>query len=269
MTAGLSMFALSWLALAGVTQPADAAPAQPGATSPEAILARAIQAHGGPANVVKLRALTWKGKGRLYGLASGTPYEISGARQLGRQGVAIAESEINGQRHRLVRVINGEKGWVQLNERVEELAPALLAEEKERLHENWVATLVPLLDGGADLGDAGSTVIDERPATGVRIRTTGHRDVILYFDRETALLRKKATRISDPVRSSKEVLQETYYGEYQRVGGVLVAFKVQVFWDGKLYLDTQLTEVKPQGKLPDEVFFRPQPNEPDIRDVQR
>ena len=263
MPASLTLLALSLLALQGCP---DASAPEPDLSTPEGICVRAIWAVGGPENLLKLRAVTWKGKGRLYWHASGIPYEVSGATQGGRQGVAIAESEVKGQRHRLVRVINGDKGWVQLNERVEELEPAMLKEERERLYENWLATLIPLTRGEVTVEMAGTIDIDGRPALGVRMTAAGHRPVGLYYDRETGLLRKKVTHITDPARDNKPVLQETYYGEYQRVAGVLVAFKVQVFWDGKLYLDTQMTEVKPQGKLPDEVFSRPQPNE---RDVQR
>ena len=240
------------LALAG---PAQAAPA-----SADVVIARAVRAHGGLPNLVKFTCATWLAAGKLHGPSGVTPYRVSSARKAGDQSLTAIETEVSGQRHRLVRVVRGDRGWVKFNDRVQELEPLAHAEEKERLHASWIATLVPLTLGAIEKTLVGSIDIDGRPAYGVRVSGEGHRDVTLWFDQESGLLRKKETRVSDLARGGLQVAQETFYGGYQSVEGLQVARMVQVYWDGQIYLDTVISEMQGHDRLAEELFWRPQPD---------
>jgi hypothetical protein len=230
----------------------------------KALIARAIDAHGGAEILARFRATTWKGTVTVHWGGQGSRCTLSGARQLGDQGVLTIEQETSGQAHRLVRVVNRSKGWQLLQDRVAELDPDTLAEEAERMHDSWLATLVPFIDGPFTLSLAGTIAIGDRQATGVTVSSPGHRNVTLYFDVETGLLAKKITQIRDLLRNGQEVLQETYYGEYDRMAGIMLATVVQVYWDGMPYSEIETTEITPHGTLPDWIFSRPQPPAPGV-----
>jgi len=241
------------LALAG---PAQLAPA-----SADVVIARAVRAHGGLPNLVKFSCITWKATGKLHGPSGAvTPYALRSARKAGEQALTHIETEVSGQRHRLVRVVRPDRGWVKLDDRVQELEPLALAEEKERLHAAWLATLTPLTYGAIAKTLVGVADIDGRPAQGVRVISEGHREVTLWFDQETGLLRKKETRVIDLARGGQSVAQETFYGGYQAIEGVQLARMVQVYWDGQIYLDTLISEMQPHERLAEEIFWRPQPD---------
>lgn len=224
------------------------------------LVRKAIQAHGGAANLAHFAGATWKGQGKLYWQGGQTVYSVTGARQHGRAALLAVEGETEGTRFQLVRVLNGDQGWVRLNGKVQDLDAPALAEERERLYANWIGSLVPLLGDQCQLAPAGPLAVQGKPATGVRVSFPGCREVTLYFDDESFLLVKKTVPIHDLARQGAEILQETYYFDYTVVEGVQTARKQQVRWDGKPYLDLELTEIKPLLRLPETLFFRPTPN---------
>ncbi|MBL8799288.1 MAG: hypothetical protein JNM56_35710, partial [Planctomycetia bacterium] len=221
---------------------------------------KAIEAHGGAANLNRFAGVTWKGVSRLYWQGGQTVSTVTGARQHGRAAMLAVAGEAGGNRFELVRVVNGDQGWVLLNGKVQELPAPALAEERERLYANWIASLVPLLGEQCQLSAAGEIAVNGKPALGVCVSFPGCREVTLYFDRESALLVKKDTRIQDLSRNGTEVLQETFYTDYTLVDGVRTARQQQVRWDGKPYLDLELNEIKAQPRLPEALFLRPTPN---------
>jgi hypothetical protein len=193
----------------------------------------------------------------MYGSVPPLEYAASGARNGPDQAVLTVETVVGGQRVQRTTVIDRDHGWVRLNDGVEEMDAATLAEERERAYAAWVASLTPLPGGEFQLRAARPLTVNGRPAVGVRIASTGHRDVVLYFDQEAGLLVKKETLIQDPRGKGQEEMQETYYGAYQVVDGVRVALHLQVHRKGELSLDSRLTGVRLLPQLGDAAFARP------------
>jgi hypothetical protein len=224
------------------------------------VVGKAIEAHGGAANLARFAGMTWKGVSRLQSQNGQAVHQVTGARQHGRAAMLAVQGETEGQKFHLVRVINGDQAWVMLNGKVQEVSAPALAEERERLYSNWIATLVPLLGEQCQLAPTGRTAVNGRPALGVRVSFPGCREVTLYFDEETFLLVKKDNQIRDLARNGEEVLQETFYMDYVVVDGVRTARKQLIRWNGKPYLEMELTEIKPQPRVPESLFQRPTPN---------
>jgi hypothetical protein len=223
-----------------------------------AVLARAVQAHGGAEKLGALRAAVWESAGKLYGANPALDYAASSARSGPDRAALTVETTVGGQRLRRTAVVDRDRGWVRLNDRVEEMDAPTLAEERERAYAAWIASLTPLIDGQFQLRTAREIVVNGRPAVGVRIASPGHRDVVLYFDREAGLLVKKETLIQDPHGKDPEEMQETYYGAYRLVDGVRIAFHIQVHRKGELSLDSRLTTVRLSPQLDDHTFARPE-----------
>jgi hypothetical protein len=242
----LSCAAGLWLGLA------IAAPAQ---DSPRDIINRAVKAHGGEERLVRLRAAESKSKGMLY-QGGGVPFASESFVQMPHQLKNVLHLEVNGQNVTATQVLNGDRGWMRLDDRVRELEEDTLREMKEQMYADRVATLVVLKEPGFELDSAGADKVGDRPCLGVRVRSQGHRDVTLYFDRETGLLVKTATRVVDAT-SKQEVAQEKVLGSMQEQDGLRSPRRVLVLRDGKKYMDVEITETKLVGRLDESVFAKP------------
>jgi hypothetical protein len=220
-----------------------------------ALVDRAVQAQGGEALLTKWVAVTGKLKGKFHGLGEGVAFTGEYAAQGADQQKLVIEAEVDGQKFRLVHVLNRDKGWNQLNDDTEELSPEDLAEAKEEAYAGWVATLVPLKDRAFTLAPLGEIQVAKRPAAGVKVSRKGHGDVNLYFDKETGLLVKTEARVKDD--DGQEVTEETFLSDYQDVQGTKQAMKLTVQRDGKPYLEGEVTECRLAEKLDDSVFAKP------------
>jgi hypothetical protein len=220
-----------------------------------ALVAKAVKAQGGEARLAKLPAVTAKLKGTFHGLGMAVSFTGEFAAQGPDRHKVDIEGEAGGEKFHLIQILNGDKGWVQLNNETEELGKEDLAKAKEEAYAEWVATLVPLTDKKFSLSPLGEINIDKRPALGVKVSSKGHGDVDLYFDKETGLLVKTEARVKDD--SDQEVTEETFLSDYKEVQGTKQATKLTIKRDGKLYLEGEVSDYQLAEKLDDSVFAKP------------
>lgn len=213
------------------------------------IIARAIKAHGGAENLEKFKASIAKSQGKLLNL----DYIAETWVQMPDRSRTVAQSKLGS----FVQVLNGDQGWLKFGELSKECGKDELAELKEQLNAVRISHLTVLSDKEYKLSPLGEEQIDDRPADGIRVEHKGFRDVCLFFDKETGLLVRMQSRIKDPFRGGEEFTIETLYGDYKDVEGVMTAHKVTVKYDGKLYSEASLTEVKLAEQLDDSTFGRP------------
>src|SRR4051794_26575345 len=148
---------------------------------PRAIIDKAIQAAGGEAKLARFKAHTWTEKGTYYGMGDGLPYT-------GRYAVQYPDRfsmEIEGF---FKMVLDGDHGWVKSGGDTMEMTKEQLAEHQENHYGGYVTTLLPLKDKAFTLTALPDEKVDGRPAAGVKVSHKGHRDVSLYFDKQTGLL---------------------------------------------------------------------------------
>jgi hypothetical protein len=227
-----------------------------------AVLDKAIKALGGEAKLGKIKAATWKGKGKFYGLGGeGIDYTGDWSFQGTRQFRVVLEIVVNGQNIKQTIVLNGDKGWIKINDTVMDMDKEMLTEQQEQLHANWAAYVMPLAlaDKSFNLSLIGKMEIDKRPAIGIRAASKGHRDLNLYYDQETGLLVKGEWRVKDVqgLQGGKEVTQEVFVSDYKDTEGIKVAQKVIIKWDGKLYVDALMNDLQFEEQLGEEVFAKP------------
>jgi hypothetical protein len=213
-----------------------------------AVIAKSIKAVGGEANLKKHQAVTWKESGIYYGMGDGLPYTGQFAMQFPDK----FRMEIVGV---FVNVVNGDQGWTSLGGDTREMTKEELDSHKDNLYAGWITTLLPLSHAKYKLSAAGEIKVDDRSAVGVRVSSEGRRDVSLYFDKETHLLVKTERRAL--AEGKKEVTEESYFREFKVIDGVKMATKMLVTQDGKKFLESEVTELKAEGKLGDAVFGKP------------
>ena len=215
-----------------------------------AIIAKSIKALGGEGKLEKFKAHTLKETGTYYGMGDGLPYTANYSVQWPHQ----VRTEIVGV---FTIVLNGDKGWMQANGETREMTADELKQQKEDHFTGWITTLTPLKDKKFKLATVGEGKVNDRPTLGVRVSSENHRDVNLYFDKETSLLVKAEHRTNSGEQGGKEVNEEIFYKEYKEIQGVKAATKVDIKRDGEKYVESEDQDIEPVGKLDDSVFGKP------------
>jgi hypothetical protein len=219
-------------------------------TEARALLDKAIKAAGGEEKLAKYKAMTWKATGTYYGMGAGLPYTATYAVQHPGQFRMAIEGVFT-------IVFDGDKGWVQAGGSTEEMNKDQLAARKEDNYASSLTTLVPLKDKAFTLTPLPEVKVDDRPAVGLKITREGHREVRLYFDKQTNLLVKSQMRVKAEEMGGKEVNQEAYYSDHKDISGLKVPTKVVVKREGELYVDGESSDVKLLEKLDNKVFDKP------------
>jgi hypothetical protein len=226
-------------------------------TAARALLDRAIVAHGGLERLSAQPARTWKGKGTFHTTHGNIPFVVDGARQgIDQMFMSLESTDPESHYSRKV-VLSGEKGWVRLNGRLNELGGDAMEEERKRGYSNWLTSLYPLRDADFELSRLPDIVVEDRAAVGLLVRHAGRREVRMYFDAETYLLVKREAVVHDVEHGGKGVIEEVLFGGYVNLRGVRHSTKIKVYWDGKLRYEVELTEQTRKAKLDDAVFGRP------------
>ena len=183
----------AWLLLVGAVGADDGAAAR-------AVIDEAIRAHGGEAALAKWPVVMVKSEGIFHGYENTPVYFFTnettthGAEQFR----AVLDGKLNEQKFRVVNVLDGKRGWIKpagaSEQDVRACTPAQLRELQEGAYATWVTTLLPLKEKGFTLELTGEEKVHDWPAVGVRVSSRGHRDVTLFFDKESRLLVKTETR---------------------------------------------------------------------------
>lgn len=221
----------------------------------KAVIDKAIQASGGEAKLGKYKGGTFKAKGTVHRMGE-IAFTAEGARQVPDRYRAEFDADINGMKFKIIRVINGDKGWMKINEEVQELDQDVVKEEKEGLYHDYVCELVPLKDKAYHLAPLGDGKVGDKETLGIKVSHKNHRDVNLYFDKKSGHLVKSEMRIVDE-ESKQEVNQESFYSEFKDFDGIKVATKLTIKRDDKPFIEMEFTEFKLVEKLDDNLFSKP------------
>ena len=226
----------------------------------KAVIEKAIKAQGDEEKLGKIKAFTFKMKGKFYGgNEEGIDYTGEIAIQLPDKQRMKIDGEANGQKVTfLIRVVNGDKVWQKMGDSTEEVTDKdKIKEAKEERYAEHVVALLPLVkDKEFKLEPLGEAKVGGKPAVGVRVSQKGHRDVNLFFDKDSGLLVKSERTVKDD-QTDKEVTQETLYSDYKERGGVTRFTKMVMNRDGKKFVDAEITDFEVKDKLDDATFDKP------------
>jgi hypothetical protein len=221
-----------------------------------AVIARAVAAYGGADRLARLGCLrvTTQGTVRLAG--ADAPFAAETTVQLPGRMRNVLHADLQGQTHTVTQVIDGDRVAVLVDDRAQPLKEPAAAELRELLYAEQVHTLTPLLrDPAYRLSLAGDGPVAGRPAVAVRVASAGHKDVVLWFDRDTALLVKAERRALD-ADTLRDVAQEEYFSDYRESDGLRRPRKVVVYKDGKKFMEGEVVTIKYLDRV-DESTFAP------------
>ncbi|HEY7330507.1 MAG TPA: hypothetical protein VH592_22900 [Gemmataceae bacterium] len=221
------------------------------------VVEKAIKAHGGPDNLTKFKASAAKQKGKYHGMGAPLDYTSDASLQLPDRFRIEVRFKAGDQDFTFIQIIAGNKGWRKLGDNTEELDKDMIDEAKESMNSSNISHLICLKHKEYKLSPLGEVKVGDRPAIGVRVEHKGYRDVSLFFDKEKDLLLKMETRGKDVMQGGQEFTSTTFYDDYKKVEGMMVAHRVTIERDGKPYVDSEVTEVTLSEKLDDSVFEKP------------
>lgn len=219
------------------------------------VIDRAIQAAGGHEELNKQKIMQLDIKATsMFGQM---PYTATITKQLPRQFKNETRMEVQGKKTTMTQVINGDQAWVTQTGGIQ-LQPvnsAVIADMQEIRHEAYVTLLTPLLDAETyKLTLLAEIPVKDKPAIGVNVASKGHKDIQLYFDKESGLLVKVARRTLDTLTMT-EHLSEAYRG-FKDVDGVQrPVFELDM--DGRRFAEGEVVGVRFFDRLDDSVFAKP------------
>jgi peroxiredoxin len=218
----------------------------------EQLIRQGVDALGGEKRLAERHVLDFKVRGKVYLTKAPTTYSGSmTADPAGyRTRVAVAGDAFN-----LTLVLDGDRGWLKLGERVMDLPREAIDEQRERLYCEGVVQLAPILaDHACRLALIPDTKLGDQKVDGVRVRSEGHRDVRLYFDAQTHLLLKSETEINE---QGKEIAQETLMQDYAEVDGVQRPRKIFIRWDGVERAEREASDFHESDPADSAAFAKP------------
>jgi hypothetical protein len=235
---------LLFLDLAGTASAEDA----------RVILDRAIQAHGGAAQLERTKKGHLKGKLETRKSDSSREDKIEEWFDLPARIKRIVDTETNGTLAHVEYLFIGKEGWKREGTRPVQYYPIpqwLLAEQQQ-----WYAVLAVLLlvrGKDAELTSLPEETKDGRTLAGIHA-VHSQRPVDLYFDKSTGLLQRlKVITLND--QDGEEEIDEILYDDYRDIQGINYPMRVNVA--ARNYSSTiRLSSIEFFDKLDDSVFAK-------------
>jgi hypothetical protein len=219
-----------------------------------AIIDKAIKAHGGAEKLALEPPIHTKGRGTIN-VGGGTDFTVESTMQSGKIR-GVVQMSIAGQEVTLITVFDGVKAWQKVNGETKEQAGDLLDDARENAYVARLRRLAFLKDKSLELSPLGEAKVNDRPAVGIKVVSKGHRDVNLYFDKESGLLAKTTRRMLDAT-TQQEISEEWIVQERQEVDGMKVPRKILLNHDGKKFMEAEIVEVKFLEKVAPDEFAEP------------
>jgi hypothetical protein len=193
------------------------------AEPPQEIIARAVQALGGEENLSRARAVRVRIKGTFHdpgvkeSPVEGSRFSGELITQFPAQVKLSIQAETVAGRLSEIRVLNGRQAWIRENDETREQNPAELVDSQQSAYVDYVSSLVPLRrDPGYTLSSLGEAQVEGRPAVGIMVKSRGHPDVALYFDKASGFLAKSEYRRHN-ASTNREIRWEEFFSAYEEV----------------------------------------------------
>jgi hypothetical protein len=174
---------------------------------------------------------------------------------------ANRKSKITIALHTLIPVYvtvvdNGEQAWARIAGFTNEVKGKDLLEMRDGQYRHHVCNLVQLLrEPGFDIAVLPEITVADQPAVGIRVKSTGHRDIDLYFDKSTGLKVKTESRVLPP--GKPPIVLEQVLSNYRDFDGLKFSMKVTKYENHKLSSVEEYVDVQFVDHIDDHEFDKP------------
>lgn len=229
------------------------APAARAQDDAKAVIEKAIKAHGGAANLDKYPGGRVKSKATVS--VAGMEIAVSGTSVylMPDKSKSTLELDVNGMKVIVVQAINGDKVAMTVGGMKHDLPDEQVAEVRMALYMQQIYQLTPLLKDPFTLKALGESKAGDKAVLGVQVSSKGHKDVKLFFDKESGLLVRMERQGLDTV-SMQEVPMEMLFSDFKEYGGIKRPTKTVINQDGKKFMESEVQEYTPLEKVDPKEF---------------
>ncbi len=246
---------LPLLAAAVLVGPAAADPAPDDAAI--AVINKAIKAHGGEEALTKYKAVQASSKGKITLPGVGeVDFTQEVATMLPDKVKETMHLDIDGKQITIVTLMNGDVVSIEAAGKDVPITDEIKMALKEAQYLMKVVKFVPLLkDKSYELSLIGEDKVEGKPVVGVLVKSKDHKDVSLFFDKETGLLAKLEHRTAERT-TGKEVTEERIVVSYGDKGkeGIPLPKEVLIKHDGETFMKAEVVEASVLESLDDSTF---------------
>jgi hypothetical protein len=230
------------------------AAAAAGRETPQDVLNRAIQAHGGPEAVKKFPAAKVEAAGKVFVQGVAVPFTTTSAVYLpGRSRLEMTFDVPGGGKTTIVQVVNGDIVKQTRDGNPVEVGDVVKDHAKQSAKWAEVTQLYPLLDADQFTLTLGKdTTFGGKKYAVVTVKAKGMPDATLYFERSTGRLTH--TRRTTLNMAEEKVVEYTTRSEFKTIDGVTIAMKTVTTHNNRPYLEATVTKFTPLEKLDESLF---------------
>lgn len=233
---------MSRRALPALLLVAALAPAQ--TNDPKALLEKAIAAHGGADALDKFPAARVETKGKLFQGSEEVPFKSRVVFQTPDKLCSSFEMATGKFKHTVINIIAGDRVETSIGGVAQQVSPGQVEEMKTALAIETARRLTPLLNNPkVKLAAAPVRKFDGKELLGVKASQPGFKDLLLYFDPETSLLKMLERKGHDA--SGQSVTVQEVFSDYRDIEGVKHPAKTLIRHDGQRYISTETTKYEP------------------------
>jgi hypothetical protein len=209
------------------------------------VVQKAIDAHGGAALLKQYPACKLSAKGTFHIMGRDVVFESAQWAQAPDKYKNVLMLSLEGQTVAATQVYNAGKVTFMVGDKAQTLSEAQIDDIKQNMHSEYLcATLLPLLDEKnvtlSLIGKADKVL--GRDVVGIVAKSSGYKDVKLFFDKKTHLLAKTERKGIDP--DQKAVVCESFFLEYKKLDGIVRGIRFEDYDDGKLHLEMTITDYR-------------------------
>ena len=219
------------------------------------IIIRAVEAHGGVANILRLTATRLRVTGRTWmegqGFVEMTMVIYSKYPEQLRQDAVYQLN--SGQVDQVLSFNNGDTYGYG---RGKTFSPAKATKEalRNEVFMQRVESLRPLMEGKYRFTQNENVAVSGKSLSSVTV-SDGNFDVTLLFDPDTSLLARR--RFSKMDLKGKKADVEVVYSKHIKLGGLMVPGRVEGYEAGALRYESNVQEMTPLEDVPDVYFIDP------------
>lgn len=218
------------------------------------VLEKAIKAHGGAdaLNKAMLRSRSGEGVVTLGGETRETRVTIEETVNFPNR--CRVELTLR-QGIRVTLILNGDKGWMQIGNKTQEMTKETLKEKQEELYVWWIMNLTPLVKNEFQLKPLADAKVNGQDASVVQASRKDSPTVRLFFDKKSGLLIKIARRAT---LSGLAVTEEYNYSDPKEFNGVKMPTKEIVTLNGSDKMsEIKFNNYKVLSRVEEKLFEKP------------
>ena len=156
----------------------------------KAVIEKAIKAHGGKEKIEKQKAVRTKSQGKLEIMGLTLPFTQEVAANPPEQFKETMSLDVMGQKVDVVTAYSKGKAWISRNGADVPITEEIMDVLKDVAYAMKLGRFAFVSDKSFELSALGEIKVENKPALGIKVASKGHKDINLFFDKESGLMVK-------------------------------------------------------------------------------